>query len=74
MSEQRLAFLQNSLISTCAIAALILLASFYLVVNGAFQRAAQHRLAGVDAATQPAAPTAQRAPARSDALLAHVGS
>lgn len=74
MSEQRLALLQNSVIGTCAVAALILLVSFYLVVNGAVQRAAQQRLAGVDAAVQGAARSAQRAPARGGALLAHVGN
>ena len=74
MSEQRVLFLQKSLIGMCALAALILLVSFYSVVSGAVQRAAQQRLASVDAVTQPGTPTAQRASARGGALLARVGN
>lgn len=74
MSEQRVLFLQKSLIGMCALAALILLVSFYSVVSGAVQRAAQQRLASVDAVTQPGTPTALRGSARGGALLARVGN
>jgi hypothetical protein len=75
MSEQRALILQKSLIGTCALVAGVLLASFYMVVSDAVQRAARQRLASVDAVTQTvAAPTAQRTAARGAALLARVGN
>ena len=46
MSEQRVLFLRKGFIGTCAFAALVLLASFYSIVNGAVDRAAKQRLAG----------------------------
>ena len=75
MSEQRVLLVQKSLIGTCAFLALVLLASFYMVVNGAVQRGAQQRLASVEVATQAVAPAAvQRAGAGGGALLARVGN
>jgi hypothetical protein len=72
MSEQRVLLLQKSLIGTCAFVALILFASFYLVVSGAVQRGARQRLASVEPATHAAA--AQRSVGRGAALLARVGN
>ena len=73
MSEQRVLLLQKSLIGTCAFVALILFASFYMVVSGAVQRGP--RLASVDPATPHAAPTvAQRSTGHGNALLARVGN
>jgi len=69
MSEQRVLFLQKSLIGTCAFVALILFVSFYMVVSGAVQRGP--RLASGDPAT-PA--TAQRSVGHRAALLARVGN
>jgi hypothetical protein len=74
MSEQRVLVLQKSLIGTCALAALILLMSFYSVVHGAVDRAARHRLAAADAPALTAAhaPSAQHA--NGAALVARVGN
>jgi hypothetical protein len=74
MSEQRVVFLQKSLIGTCALVALVLLFSFYGVVSEAVQRAARQRLASADAVTQAAAPAAQRSTPRNNPLLARVGN
>ena len=73
MSEQRALFLQKSLIGTCAVAALILLVSFYSVVHAAVDRATRQRVAAVDPVTQTTAPPSQRTPRRGNALLARVG-
>jgi hypothetical protein len=75
MSEQRALVVRKSLIATCAFAALILLASFYMVVSGAVQRGARQRLASVDPVTQArTAATVQRSVGRGAALLARVGN
>jgi hypothetical protein len=75
MSEQRVQFLQKSLIATCAFVAVVLFASFYMVVSDAVQRGARQRMASVGAATQAAAAaTVQRGAARGQALLARVGN
>ena len=71
MNERRVLLLQKSLIGTCAFVALILFASFYLVVSGAVQRGARQRLASVEPATHAAA---QRSVGRGAALLARVGN
>jgi hypothetical protein len=76
MSEQRVLFLQKSLIGTCALLALILLVSFYSVVNAAVDRAARQRVASTESAQsvdRTAAPATQGASARGNALLARVG-
>ena len=73
MSEQRVLLLQKSLIGTCAFVALILFASFYMVVSDAVQRGPRQRMASVDPVTQQMAP-AQRSAARGSALLARVGN
>ena len=75
MSEQRVLLLQKSLIGTCAFVALILFASFYMVVSDAVQRGPRQRMASVDPVTQQTAPAAaQRSAGRSSALLARVGN
>ena len=72
MSEQRVLFLRKGFIGTCALAALVLLASFYWIVSGAVERAARQRgAAGKGSATTLAASPRQQP--RADALLAHVG-
>ena len=48
MSERRVLFLRHGLVAGCVFAALVLLASFYSIVNGAVDRAARHRMAGTD--------------------------
>ena len=45
MSQQRVLLLRNGLVAACALAAIIVLASFYSIVNGAVERAARQRLA-----------------------------
>jgi hypothetical protein len=74
MSEQRVLFLQKSVIGTCALVALVLLFSFYGVVSEAVHRAARQRLASADAVAQTAVPAAQRSTPRNNALLARVGN
>jgi len=74
MSERRVLLLQKSLIGTCAFVALILFASFYMVVSDAAQRGPRQRMASVDPVTQQAAPAAaQRSAGRGSPLLARVG-
>ena len=73
MSEQRVVALQKSLVATCALVALVLLASFYMVVSAAVQRGP--RLARVESAIQqPTAAVAQRGASRGGSLLARVGN
>ena len=48
MSERRVLFLRNGFVAGCAFAAIVLLAIFYSIVNGAVDRAARHRLAVAD--------------------------
>ena len=72
MSEQRVLFLQKSLIGTCVLVALILLVSFYSVVHAAVDRAARQRVAALEPAAK-AMPATQRGSARGSALLARVG-
>jgi hypothetical protein len=76
MSQQRALLFRNGLVLACALAAIVVLASFYSIVSGAVERAARHRLAATDnpvaastvLATQAAA-VAARTPRRV-ALLA----
>ena len=73
MSEERVLSVQTSLIGICALVALVLLASFYMVVSDAVQRGP--RLARVEPATQqPTAAVAQRSSGHGNALLARVGN
>jgi hypothetical protein len=77
MSEHRVLLLQKSVIGTCALVALVLLASFYMVVSDAVQRGiARQRTAAVDPALMQAttAVAPQRSAARGQALLARVGN
>ena len=74
MSEQRVLLLQQSLIGTCAFVALILFASFYMVVSDAVQRGPRQRTASVDPVTQAAPAAAQRSAGRGSPLLARVGN
>ena len=76
MSERRVLLLQKSLIGTCAFVALILFASFYMVVSDAVQRGPRQRMASVDPVTQQAAAPAAalRSAARGSPLLARVGN
>jgi hypothetical protein len=45
MSEQRALVLRKGFVATCALAALVLLASFYSIVDGAVERATRQRIA-----------------------------
>jgi predicted anti-sigma-YlaC factor YlaD len=45
MSQERVLLLRNALVAVCALAAIVVLASFYSIVNGAVERAARQRLA-----------------------------
>jgi hypothetical protein len=75
MSEQRALLVHKTLIGTCALAALILLVSFYSVVHGAVDRAARQRLAAADAPAPHAATRAAPAPAaNAAALVARIGN
>jgi hypothetical protein len=74
MSEQRVLVLQKSLIGTCALAALILLVSFYSVVHGAVDRAARHRLAAAEAPAVATAHTPSAQHANAAALVARIGN
>jgi len=76
MSEQRVLLVQRSVIGTCALVAVVLLASFYMVVSGAVERGvARQRLASVDPATQATtAATPHRSAGHGAALLARVGN
>ena len=72
MREERAVFVRKGLIGTCALLALVLLVSFYSIVNGAVDRAAQRRLAASGNGTP--AGTVQRNGTRDPALLARVGN
>ena len=76
MSEQRVLFLRKGFIGTCAFAALVLLASFYSIVSGAVERAAEQRLAATgDVSVRDGARCrARRQPQRANALFARVGN
>jgi hypothetical protein len=50
MSPQRVLLLRNGLIAACALAAIVVLASFYSIVSGAVERAARQRLVVADTA------------------------
>ena len=74
MSEQRVLFLRKGFVGTCAFAALVLLASFYSIVDGAVERAAKQRLAaGSEMRSTAAIGASQRPQARANALFAGVG-
>ena len=73
MSEQRALVLRKGFIGTCALAALVLLASFYSIVSGAVDRAARQRNAAGSGSTATMLGAATH-PRRADAsLLARVG-
>ena len=75
MSEQRVLFLRKGFIGTGAFAALLLLASFYSIVNGAVERAAKQRLAVSGEVRSAAAFGAvPRQPQRANTLFARVGN
>lgn len=74
MSEQRALVLRKGFIGTCALAALLLLATFYSIVSGAVDRAARQRLAvGGEVSSTTASSTAPRE-RRAAALYAGVGN
>ena len=75
MSEQRVLFLRKGFIGTCAFAALVLLASFYSIVNGAVERAARQRLAvSGEVSSRTAFSAVPRQPQRANTLFARVGN
>ena len=75
MSEQRERLVHKGVIATCAIVAVVLLASFYMVVSGAVERGlARQRLAKAEAATRTTAAAAPRGTGHGAALLARVGN
>lgn len=71
MSEQRALVLRNGLLGSCALLAIVLLASFYSIVSGSVERAARQRLAG---RTAPAVTAVEQSGARGSALLARIGN
>jgi hypothetical protein len=74
MSEQRALLLRNGLIASCALLALVLLASFYSIVSGAVERAARQRLAAGAGRTTPSVATAQQSGAPGAPLFARIGN
>jgi hypothetical protein len=79
MSQQRVLLLRNGLIATCALAAIVVLASFYSIVSGAVERAARQRLAVADTAAVTKTVLASQSvlvsrPPRRAALLARNGN
>ena len=75
MSEQRVLFLRKGFIGTCAFAALVLLASFYSIVNGAVERAAKQRLAvSGEVGSRTAFGAVPRPSQRANTLFARVGN
>ena len=74
MSEQRALVLRKGFVAACSLAALVLLASFYSIVDGAVERAARQRIAarqGSVPMTVGSAP--RRQPQHANALFARVG-
>ena len=74
MSESRAIFLRKGLIGTCALVALVMLASFYSVVSGAVDRAARQRSAAAEGFGPASASALPARSVRSNGLLARVGS
>ena len=74
MSESRAMFLRKGLIGACAFVALVLLASFYSIVNGAVDRAARQRSAAAESFGAAAVSVLPARSARGDGLLARAGS
>jgi hypothetical protein len=72
MSEQRALVLRNGLVGSCALLAIVLLASFYSIVSGSVERAARQRLAA--GRTAPAVTAVEQSGARGSALLARIGN
>lgn len=71
MSRGQALFLRKGLLGTGVFVALLMLASFYSIVNGAVDRAARHRLAAADGSARTTA-IAARPGARNADLLARV--
>jgi len=74
MSEQRALVLRKGFIATCALAALVLLASFYSIVSGAVDRAARHRIAARQGTASTTIGSASHQQPHATALLARVGN
>ncbi len=74
MSEQRVVFLRNGFIGTCAFAALVLLAGFYSIVSAAVDRAAKQRVAAVEGTSVAAIAALSRQQPRRAALFARIGN
>ena len=75
MSEQRVLILRKGFMAAAAVAALVLLASFYSIVSGAVERAARQRLAATGPTRSATAlDAASRQPQRANALFARVGN
>ena len=73
MSDRQALVLRKGFIGTCALAALVLLASFYSIVSGAVDRAARQRVAGVPGSAATVAGTATHPQRHANPLLARVG-
>jgi hypothetical protein len=73
MSEQKALVLRTGFIGTCALVALVLLATFYSTVSGAVDRAAKQRVAARPGSASTAAGLAARQQPRANALFARVG-
>ena len=74
MSEQRALVLRKGFVATCALAALVLLASFYSIVDGAVERAARQRIAARQDSVRTTVGSAPRhQPQHASALFARVG-
>lgn len=74
MSQERVLLLRKGFVGSCALAALLLLVSFYSIVNGAVDRAARQRFTTANASLATLQTAMPRQQARSQALLASVGN
>jgi hypothetical protein len=74
MSESRAVFLRKGLIGSCALVALVLLASFYSIVSGAVDRAARQRSAAAENFGTASTSALPARSARGNGMLARAGS
>lgn len=73
MSEQSAVVLRKGFIGTCALMALVLLATFYSTVSGAVERAAKQRIAARQGSAPTAVGSASHQQPRANTLFARIG-
>ncbi|MEO5844300.1 MAG: hypothetical protein ABIQ33_05615 [Caldimonas sp.] len=73
MSDQRVLFLRKGFVGTCALTALVLLASFYAIVSGAVDRAVRQRSVASEGASGSSIPAIASQQPRGTALLSRIG-